>query len=179
MSITTTKLTLSRYHPAAWPELSCSILILVMGPTHFARSVKMSLWLFSNTFLLLLFSGNLSVCPLLPYMVMETLASVPAPFLSPVITVISQSKGKQTNQRLQTNIVHFIASLEAMVPLVILSDSKNTMIIMCMLLTEPLTRSQEDFVNFCTMAQFRGFPRTYVNTIQSMGMSSNVLYKPV
>ena len=75
-----------------WYQTQCTYLTFVMDPTHCDLSLKMSLWPLSNASLLLLLRCIFVVCPVLPNIVMKTLASVPPPFWLPVTATISYSE---------------------------------------------------------------------------------------
>ena len=84
--------TLSRYHPAPMPVLSCSMRIFFMGPTQFVFTRNVSLLPRLNMVLLLFFRWILRVVPVLPNKVTKTLALVPPPITSPVTVTISYSE---------------------------------------------------------------------------------------
>ena len=88
----THSLTLSRYHPAPMPVLSCSMRTFFMGPTQFVLTRNVSLLPRLNMVLLLFFRWILRVVPVLPNKVMKTLALVPPPITSPVTVTISYSE---------------------------------------------------------------------------------------
>ena len=79
--------TLSQCQLAPTPLLSCSIMILDTPPRLLHSRSKVEVTFRSNKFSPAFTRARLPVSPVLPNMVMKTLASVPAPNLSPVSTL--------------------------------------------------------------------------------------------
>ncbi|TNN59105.1 hypothetical protein EYF80_030639 [Liparis tanakae] len=83
----------ARYHPQLEPLLSCSTLTLSSSPRSSISRTKRSVRPRSKRLRHFCRRWRLPESPLAPKMLMKTLASVPAPFTSPVMTMISYLTG--------------------------------------------------------------------------------------
>lgn len=100
---------LLRSQPGLSPELSCSTHTRSRSPMSSSSRINRFVWPRSNRFRNFWQSCLRPESPLEPKMVMKTLASVPAPFSSPVITMASYFTGTRLWAllvKLSMNLLH-------------------------------------------------------------------------